>query len=181
MSESVAREELLQCRGNSVRLDWLYQNFGGVSDEDSHGRIQCVARSYLLYILGSTLFADKTAMKVPIVYLRLLIDLDAMSGIAWGAGALAYLYRQLGLATRSGVRQIAGYMTMLEAWIYEHFRGIYPHANLSYSPQSPRVYRWLSRKDSGQKIQHLQSLRESLDIVCVEEVREILIYLISSV
>ena len=36
VSETVARDELLQCRGNSLRLDWLYQNFGGVSDEDSH-------------------------------------------------------------------------------------------------------------------------------------------------
>jgi len=173
VSESVAREELLHCRDNSVRLDWLYQNFGGVSDEDSQWRNQCVAKSYLLYILGCTLFADKTATRVPVVYIRLLIDLDAVSGIAWGVGALAYLYRQLGLATRSGVRQIERYMTLLEAWIYEHFRGICPHANLSYSPQSPRVYRWLSRKDSGQKIQHLQSLRESLDIVCVEEVRDL--------
>lgn len=32
---------------------------------------------------------------------------------------LAYLYRQLGFVTRVGVQQMAGYLTLLEAWIYE--------------------------------------------------------------
>ena len=59
----------------------------------------------------------------------MLTDIDAISSYAWGAAALAFLYRQLGLASRTGVKQIAGYLKLLEAWIYEHFRLGRPHPN----------------------------------------------------
>jgi hypothetical protein len=59
-------------------------------------------------LLGCTLFIDKTATRVPVVYLRLLTDLDTVSTISWGAGGLAFFYRRLGLVTRSEVRQMAG-------------------------------------------------------------------------
>ena len=46
------------------------------------------------------------------------MDLDAVHTCACGDAALAYLCRQLGLATWVGVKQIARYLTLLEAWIY---------------------------------------------------------------
>ena len=65
-------------------------------------------RAYLLYLLGCTLFTDKSGTRVAVGYLREVHDLAVVPGIAWGASALAYLYRQLGLASRVGVRQIDG-------------------------------------------------------------------------
>ncbi|XP_008244220.1 PREDICTED: uncharacterized protein LOC103342375 [Prunus mume] len=87
---------------------------------DSEEYIMYSARAYLLYLLGCTLFIDKTGTRVQIVYLRLLRNLDSVAGYSWGSGCLAWLYRQLGQASRSKVKQIAGYMTLLEAWVYEH-------------------------------------------------------------
>lgn len=46
------------------------------------------------------------------------MDLGVVHKYACGDPALAYLYRQLGLATWVGVKQIARYLTLLEAWIY---------------------------------------------------------------
>ncbi|GMP91612.1 hypothetical protein CsSME_00042234 [Camellia sinensis var. sinensis] len=77
--------------------------------------------------------------------------------------ALAYLYRQLGFATRSAVRQMASYMRLLEAWIYEHFRPFRPHQNMEYTVQLPHVHRWTPRREAGSTISHLQALREELD------------------
>ena len=103
---------LLVC-SQSVRLEWLKSQFYDVSDRDSHHRIECVARGYLLFLSRCTLFVDKSETRVSIAYLSLLRELDRVSTYAWGAVALAYLYRQLGVASRSSVRQISGYMTLL--------------------------------------------------------------------
>ncbi|KAK9085540.1 hypothetical protein Sjap_025951 [Stephania japonica] len=54
-------------------------------------------------MLGCTLFVDKTSTKVSIQFLKLLENLDEASTYVWGVVALAYLYRQLGCATRVDV------------------------------------------------------------------------------
>lgn len=158
-----ANVALKVARGQSIKVEWLRQRFGSVSDVDNDNTIECTARAYLLYLLGCTLFADKTGTRVPVVYLSFLMDLRSVASYAWGAAALAFLYRQLGTATRYAVKQMAGYMTLLEAWIYEHFVGARPHPNLDYKVDQPRVFRWISRTQSGSSTSILQRLREDLD------------------
>ncbi|RWR85070.1 serine/threonine-protein phosphatase 7 long form isoform X1 [Cinnamomum micranthum f. kanehirae] len=104
-----------------------------MTDAEPEERIRHAARAYLLYILGYTLFIDKTGTRVPVIYLRLLMNFDEARTYAWGAVTLAYLYRQLGFATQIGIRQIAGYLTLLEAWIYEHFPRCRPNPNRTYT------------------------------------------------
>ncbi|XP_028109334.1 protein MAIN-LIKE 2-like [Camellia sinensis] len=133
IDEQDVRHEICNAGGNSVRLKWLRAHFHNVTDNDSIERIACAGRAHLLFLLCCTLFSDKTCTRFPVVYLSLLSDLMTVSSYAWGAAALAYLYRQLGYASRSGVKQIAGYMTLLEGWIYEHFRGFRPHLNMNYT------------------------------------------------
>ncbi|GMP58540.1 hypothetical protein CsSME_00022169 [Camellia sinensis var. sinensis] len=100
---------------------------------------------------------DKTCTRVPVVYLSLLSDLTTVSSYAWGAVALAYLYRQLGYASRSS------------GWIYEHFRGFRPHLNMNYTRDIPHVYRWTSQRECGEEKQ-LQAFREELDRLGVHDV-----------
>ena len=108
-----ASAELRVARGGVVRMAWIKRVCGEVSPASSVEQVECAARGYLLYLLGCTLFADKSATRVPIAYLHLLMDLPRVRRYAWGAAALAYLYSQLGTATRADVRQIAGYLTLL--------------------------------------------------------------------
>ncbi|KAL7243210.1 hypothetical protein ACSBR1_015594 [Camellia fascicularis] len=91
-------------RGQSIKVEWLRQWFASMSDADNDNTIECAARAYLLYLLGCTLFADKTGTRVPVVYLSFLMDLRSVASYAWGAAALAFLYRQLGTATRYVVK-----------------------------------------------------------------------------
>ncbi|XP_028113887.1 protein MAIN-LIKE 2-like [Camellia sinensis] len=144
IDEQDVRHEICSAEGNSVRLEWLRAHFHNVTDNDSMERIACAGRAYLLFLLGCTLFSDKTCTRVPVVYLSLLSDLTIVSSYAWGAAALAYLYRHMGYASRSGVKQIIGYMTLPEGWIYENFRGFRPHLNMNYTRDMPHVYRWTS-------------------------------------
>ncbi|XP_028126177.1 protein MAIN-LIKE 1-like [Camellia sinensis] len=83
--------------------------------------------------------------------------------VARGAAALAFLYQQLGTATRYAVKQMAGYMTLLEARIYEHFVSARTHPNLDYKEDQPHVFHWISRTQSGSSTSILQRLREDLD------------------
>ncbi|XP_028122804.1 protein MAIN-LIKE 2-like [Camellia sinensis] len=158
-----ANVALKVAQGQSIKVEWLKQRFGSVSDADNDNTIEYAARAYLLYLSGYTLFADKTGTRAPVVYLSFLMDLRSVASYAWGAAVLAFLYRQLGTATRYAVKQMAGYMTLLEAWIYEHFVGARPHPNLDYKEDQPRVFRWISRTQSGSSTSILQRLREDLD------------------
>ncbi|XP_028092440.1 protein MAIN-LIKE 1-like [Camellia sinensis] len=169
IDEQEDRHEMSTAGDNSVRLEWLRAQFHNVTDNDSMERIACAGRAYLLFFLGCTLFSDKTCTRVPVVYLSLLSDLTTVSSYAWGAASLAYLYRQLGYASRSDVKQIAGYMTLLEGWIYEHFRGFRPHLNMNYTQDMPYVYRWTYRRECGEETQ-LQAFREELDRLGIHDV-----------
>ncbi|MCI35495.1 serine/threonine-protein phosphatase 7 long form-like protein, partial [Trifolium medium] len=41
-----------------------------------------------------------------------------------GPTALSFLYRELSNATVPKCKYLAGYATLLQAWIYHHFKGI---------------------------------------------------------
>jgi len=48
------------------------------------------------------------------LYVSLFEDLGVVSTYAWGTITLAYLYRQLEFASRGGIKQIVGYLLLLE-------------------------------------------------------------------
>ncbi|XP_008244121.1 PREDICTED: serine/threonine-protein phosphatase 7 long form homolog [Prunus mume] len=113
----------------------------------------------LVKYLGVT--DEETGTRVQIVYLRLLRNLDSVVGYSWGSGCLAWLYRQLGQASRSKVKQIAGYMTLLEAWVYEHMHGVVvPDHDLDYLEVQPRALRWIPRRDNGTTSVDVQKYRQ---------------------
>lgn len=109
-----AREALDKARGQAVRMEWLRLRLSGVTDAWNDDHIRYDVRGYLLYILGCTLFINKMCTQVPICFLTLLRDLDKVHTYAWGARALAYLYHQLGITNQIDVKQMIGYVMLLE-------------------------------------------------------------------
>ncbi|KAK9725740.1 hypothetical protein RND81_05G165800 [Saponaria officinalis] len=73
--------------------------------------------------------------------LGLLENLSVVSEYAWGAATLAYLYRQLGTASRAGARGVSGCLSLLQAWIYEYFPDFRPHKGY-YVKDRPLVQAW---------------------------------------
>lgn len=144
-----AREELRSFRGCSVRLKWLRSRFQGVTNASDPEVIKHSVRAYLLYLLGCTLFTDKTRSHVPINYLYCLEDLDSIYTYAWGATALTYLYRQLGFSNRSDVKQMARYITLIYGWVYKHFLSIVPHQKIGYQPEDPCIQHYRPCKETG--------------------------------
>ncbi|KAJ1435828.1 Aminotransferase-like, plant mobile domain [Sesbania bispinosa] len=105
-------------RGAYARLSWLRDVYNSNLQQRN---LNAAASVYLLHLVGCTIFADKSATAVRVTYLELFRDLSLVGNIAWGAATLAYLYEQLKDASCHNTRQLAGYPTLLQAWILEHF------------------------------------------------------------
>lgn len=69
--------------------------FFNVHDEFDPVWIEFAVKACLLFLLGCTLFVDKSFMRVSIVNLKFLENLWEVQDYAWGAATLAHLYRQL--------------------------------------------------------------------------------------
>ena len=109
-----ASRETEQCHSPSVRLLWLRDNFLTFTDVSSNDDIEFATRAFLLRMVGCTLFAYKSATSVVVVYLELFRDLSMVGSYAWCAACLAYLHMQLTTVTRFEVRQLGGYLTLLQ-------------------------------------------------------------------
>ncbi|KAK9118730.1 hypothetical protein Scep_016823 [Stephania cephalantha] len=157
-----AEEEVNISKGLTVRKCWLKSRWcpKAGSRNTNYPPVECTARAYLLYLLSCTLFADKSGSRVSIALLKLLEDLDDVGKYAWGAAALAYLYRHLGSATRVQVSQISGYLTLLEGWVYEHFKLGLATPNAKYMDYvQPRVCRWVQRHETVMNQDKVGSIR----------------------
>ena len=67
-----ARAETIQCHGSYVRLSWLRDVY-----QMKIKACHCIvaARTYLLHLLGCTLFANKSVTHMHVVFLDVLCDL----------------------------------------------------------------------------------------------------------
>ncbi|KAH7565506.1 hypothetical protein JRO89_XS09G0219600 [Xanthoceras sorbifolium] len=104
-----------EIKGGMVKLSWLKENFSECpKDASSDEEVEQRTRAFLLYLVGSTIFATTSGNLVPLLYLPLFKDFDKAGKYAWGAAALAFLYRQLGKASMKCQSTISGSLTLLQ-------------------------------------------------------------------
>lgn len=101
-------------RGGFLKLSWLKDSFSRCPEDASIEQMEQCTRAYLLYLVGSTLFSTTSGNTVPVMYLPLFEDFDKAGKYAWGAAALAFLYRALGNATSKSQSTISGCLTLLQ-------------------------------------------------------------------
>jgi len=109
-----ATAETVQCHGAYVRLLWLREIYQSKCEV---GHWTVATHAYLLHLLGCTLFANKSATHVHVVFLDVFRDLNQSGSYAWGVVALVHMYDNLNDAGKSGDRQLAGYITLLQVII----------------------------------------------------------------
>ncbi|KAI5652863.1 hypothetical protein M9H77_30050 [Catharanthus roseus] len=81
------------------------QDLAGVANSPRSGlSTEQRAACYVLYLLGSSLFTDKSGKN----------NVSSISGFAWGAATLAYLYRSLGQVSRADAKELSGCWSLLE-------------------------------------------------------------------
>lgn len=114
VSDSIALVQHKKTSSFSIELPWLAKFFKNCDKEADEETMKITARAYLLYLLGSTIFNDKSGYRVPVYYLDALMDLDSAGDFNWGATTLCFLYRNLGLVSRANVKQITGFIPLIE-------------------------------------------------------------------
>ncbi|KAK1258499.1 hypothetical protein QJS04_geneDACA017288 [Acorus gramineus] len=164
-------KELESHNGRAVRLSWLKDHLAEKTCKMPLQDIECAVRGYLLYLLGCTIFSDKTGALVAVEYLQYFEDLENVKNYAWGAATLVHLYRQLGIASRAKCRQISGYLTLIQAWVYEHIPLLRPAQDERASDRSPRAALWKnSRNLAGLQKNSVVVIRELLDSLSPEQI-----------
>ncbi|KAH1199365.1 Protein MAIN-LIKE 1 [Glycine max] len=167
VSPESARAETVQCRGPYVRLQWvrdIYQR------RCQTGHWTAAACAYLLHLLGCTLLANKSATNVHVVYLEALRDLSMTERYTWGVATLVHMHDQLNDASMSHSRQLGGYITLLQCWIYEHFPSVAESTtDQDYDEASPCACRWIATKKTVKSIR-TSSYRERLDRLRIPDV-----------
>ncbi|XP_021753789.1 protein MAIN-LIKE 1-like [Chenopodium quinoa] len=100
--------------------------------------------AYMWLVLGGCLFLDNSGNCTHHSFLNeLVIEELQSSDYSWGSATLAYLYRQLGTASRKDADSIAGCLTLLQAWIYEYFPCFRPQqGTLTRELSIPRACAW---------------------------------------
>ncbi|XP_012847959.1 PREDICTED: serine/threonine-protein phosphatase 7 long form homolog [Erythranthe guttata] len=124
--------------GGGPRLDQLDVMYGNNPTFPPEFRV----RAYISYLLGKLLFVDKSGSKVKPDFFPLLEYIDQIHEYSWGSATLAFLYRQLGMASRAGAAQICGCLTLLDCWIHEYFLCFRPPMVNAHVPGEPWCKRW---------------------------------------
>ncbi|XP_010467042.1 PREDICTED: serine/threonine-protein phosphatase 7 long form homolog isoform X1 [Camelina sativa] len=150
--------------GGMVKLSWLKDKFSDCKDDASFERVEYCTRAYLLYLVGSTIFSTTTGNKVPVMYLPLFEDFDDAGTFAWGAAALAFLYRALGNASVKSQSTICGCLTLLQCWSYYHLNVGRPKLNREpIHDHFPFVLRWKGKQTGPTANRDVVFYRKALD------------------
>nr|KYP47647.1 Serine/threonine protein phosphatase 7 long form isogeny [Cajanus cajan] len=150
--------------GGMVKLSWLKEFFSRCPEDAPIEVIEQHTRAYLLYLVGSTIFSTTTGNKVPVMYLPLFENFDRCGQYAWGAAALAFLYRALGNASLKTQSTISGCLTLLQCWSYFHLNIGRPKLNLDMMhDRFPFVLRWKGKQSGPTANRDVVFYRKALD------------------
>ncbi|KAG9442209.1 hypothetical protein H6P81_018063 [Aristolochia fimbriata] len=142
-------------QGGRLSLSWIRCQFSFCPDDATELVIQQHARAYLLHLVGATIFSDGSARGVHMAYLTLFEDFEAARN-SWGAATLAFLYRELAKACRTGVVGIAGCLTLMQLWAWERLHTGRPtlleEPAVQGGPLGSRYVKWQSYLDFMQRL-----------------------------
>ncbi|BBG98843.1 Aminotransferase-like, plant mobile domain family protein [Prunus dulcis] len=136
--------------GGMLKLNWLRECFSRCPDDAPVEEIERHTRAYLLYLVGCTIFSTTTGNKVSVTFLPLFEKFDEAGKYAWGAAALAFLYRALGNASLKSQGTISGSLTLLQ--VERKINGIKIKTNIvayrkALDSLQPSDVKWFPYKD----------------------------------
>ncbi|RYR47383.1 hypothetical protein Ahy_A07g033313 [Arachis hypogaea] len=77
----------------TVHFTWFHERFRVLPANASEDTIRIYACAYIMMLLSTQLFGDKSANRVHIRWLPFVAGLDEMGTYSWDSVALAWLYR----------------------------------------------------------------------------------------
>ncbi|XP_057723886.1 protein MAIN-LIKE 1-like [Arachis stenosperma] len=95
----------------AVNCTWFQETFGECPDGADEETVRRFARAYIMMLLGTQLFADKSGNRIHIRWLPYVARLEEIADYSWGSAALAWLYRwsgyNLGISNKEPQVQMA--------------------------------------------------------------------------
>ncbi|QHN78171.1 uncharacterized protein DS421_19g659090 [Arachis hypogaea] len=139
-----------QVQKYAVNCTWFQETFGECPEDADEDTVCRYARAYIMMLLGTQLFADKSGNRIHIRWLPYVVRLEELGTYSWGSAALAWLYRP------------AGYETF--SWpLASRWSGYNP----SGSEKGPRVQMWRLRIDRLQDREFIWMPYSSPDVLQV--------------
>ncbi|XP_015953514.2 serine/threonine-protein phosphatase 7 long form homolog [Arachis duranensis] len=129
----------------AVNCTWFQETFGECPDGADEETVRRFARAYIMMLLGTQLFADKSGNRIHIRWLPFVARLEEMGRYSWGSAALAWLYRCMCRVANRHVVKLAGPLQLLQSWIFWRFPTFKPTGYdeiswpLASSNKGPRV------------------------------------------
>ncbi|XP_072084476.1 protein MAIN-LIKE 1-like [Arachis hypogaea] len=141
----------------AVNCTWFQETFGECPEGADEETVRRFARAYIMMLLGTQLFADKSGNRIHIRWLPFVARLEEMGSYNWGSAALAWLYRCMCRVANRHVVKLAGPLQLLQSWIFWRFPGFRPAGYDAFSWPLASRYRYrgqvtilgLARRDLG--------------------------------
>ncbi|KAL9665753.1 hypothetical protein QQ045_000073 [Rhodiola kirilowii] len=102
-----------------AKRSWFTNHLRQIPVDADDETLKKYARAYLLNLIGSTLFGDKSGKVIPLYFLPLLEDLDRVRNYSWGSGVLACLYSNMCTACTIAHSQLAGAPLIIQFWSWD--------------------------------------------------------------
>ncbi|RYR12618.1 hypothetical protein Ahy_B04g070076 isoform H [Arachis hypogaea] len=107
-------------------VDGDYETFAECPDGADEETVRRFVRAYIMMLLGTQLFADKSGNRIHIRWLPYVARLEEMGRYSWGSAALAWLYRCMCRVANRHVVKLAGPLQLLQSWIFWRFPTLRP-------------------------------------------------------
>ncbi|RYQ90063.1 hypothetical protein Ahy_B09g096354 isoform C [Arachis hypogaea] len=159
-----------QVQKYAVNCSWFQETFGECPEGADEDTVRRYARAYIMMLLGTQLFADKSGNRVHIRWLPFVARLEEMGTYIWGSAALAWLYRCMCRVANRNVIKLAGPLQLLQSWIFWRFPRFRPAGFETFS--WPLASRWSGYiPSSSEKGPRVQTWRLWIDRLQDREVR----------
>ncbi|QHO41856.1 uncharacterized protein DS421_5g149390 [Arachis hypogaea] len=80
----------------TVSYGWFQNRFRDMPNDATEPTVQVYARGYIMMLLSTMLFGDKSGARVHLRWLPYVADLDGLGKYSWGSATLSWLYRPRG-------------------------------------------------------------------------------------
>ncbi|RYQ89999.1 hypothetical protein Ahy_B09g096338 isoform H [Arachis hypogaea] len=165
----------LQIQKFAVNCTWFQETFGECPEGADEETVRRFARAYIMMLLGTQLFADKSGNRIHIRWLPFVARLEEMGSYNWGSAALAWLYRCMCRVANRHVVKLAGPLQLLQSWIFWRFPGFRPAGYDAFS--WPLASRWSGYNPGiSEKGPRVQMARLKIDLLQARDVSTLISY-----
>ncbi|RYR16563.1 hypothetical protein Ahy_B04g073609 [Arachis hypogaea] len=105
----------------AVHFTWFHERYRVLQQDATEDTVQIYTWAYIMMLLSTQLFGDKSGNRVYIRWLSFVARLDEMGNYSWALAALAWLYRCMCWIANRNVMNLVGPLQLLQSWIFYNF------------------------------------------------------------